>query len=111
MPYEILNAIENLAVRDKKSPLDCYKYLEVKYAEEVEKKLLFVYIERFFKLWSRNQWKRERYAISFHLDDYNLDPRSWCRFPILSGSYRRELAELADYVEGKAKRRKGIIGF
>jgi NAD+ synthase (glutamine-hydrolysing) len=111
MPYEILNAIENLAVRDKKSPLDCYKYLEVKYAEEVEKKLLFVYIERFFKLWSRNQWKRERYAISFHLDDYNLDPRSWCRFPILSGSYRRELAELADYVEGKAKRRKGVIGF
>jgi NAD+ synthase (glutamine-hydrolysing) len=111
MPYEILNAIENLAVRDKKSPLDCYKYLEIKYVEKVEKKLLFVYIERFFKLWSRNQWKRERYAISFHLDDYNLDPRSWCRFPILSGSYRRELAELADYVEGKSKRRKGVIGF
>lgn len=111
MPYELLNAIENLAVRDKKSPIDCFKYLEVQYGAEIDKKQLLLYIERFFKLWSRNQWKRERYAISFHLDDYNLDPRSWCRFPILSGSYRRELAELADYVNGKAKRKKGVIGF
>jgi NAD+ synthase (glutamine-hydrolysing) len=50
--------------------------------------------ERFFMLWSRNQWKRERYAPSFHLDDENLDPKTWCRFPILSGGYARELAAL-----------------
>ncbi len=111
MPYELLNAIENLAVRDKKSPLDCFKYLEVKYADQINKQQLAIYVERFFKLWSRNQWKRERYAISFHLDDYNLDPRSWCRFPILSGSYKRELEELKDYVNGKARRKKGVIGF
>ncbi|MDP5139417.1 MAG: NAD(+) synthase, partial [Spirosomaceae bacterium] len=48
MPYEILNAIEKLAVRDKKSPVDCYKYLEVKYAEEVTKEQLLTYIDRFF---------------------------------------------------------------
>lgn len=111
MPYEVLNAIENLAVRDKKSPLDCFKYLEVKYADQIDKQQLMIYVERFFKLWSRNQWKRERYAISFHLDDYNLDPRSWCRFPILSGGYKRELEELKDYVNGKARRKKGVIGF
>ena len=40
------------------------------------------------------QWKRERLAPSFHFDDLNVDPRSWCRFPILSGGYDRELAEL-----------------
>ena len=55
---------------------------------------LALWIERFFKLWCRNQWKRERYAPSFHLDDENLDPKTWCRFPILSGGYERELAEL-----------------
>ncbi len=27
---------------------------------------LVTWIERFFRLWSRNQWKRERYAPSFH---------------------------------------------
>jgi NAD+ synthase (glutamine-hydrolysing) len=52
------------------------------------------WVEKFFTLWCRNQWKRERYAPSFHLDDHNLDPKTWCRFPILSGGYARELAEL-----------------
>ena len=34
------------------------------------------WVERFFRLWCRNQWKRERYAPSFHLDDENLDPEN-----------------------------------
>ena len=54
---------------------------------------LAAWVERFFKLWCRNQWKRERYAPSFHVDDENLDPKTWCRFPILSGGFRRELDE------------------
>ena len=54
-----------------------------------------IWVERFFRLWCRNQWKRERYAPSFHLDDENLDPKTWCRFPILSGGFERELEELA----------------
>ena len=58
---------------------------------------MLVWVERFFKLWSRNQWKRERYAPSFHLDDHNLDPRTWCRFPILSGGFEKELAEMRDW--------------
>jgi NAD+ synthase (glutamine-hydrolysing) len=56
------------------------------------------YITKFYTLWSRNQWKRERYAPSFHLDDENLDPKTWCRFPILSGSFREELKELEAFV-------------
>lgn len=39
-------------------------------------------------------WKRERYAPSFHLDDENLDPKTWCRWPLLSGGFATELAEL-----------------
>jgi NAD+ synthase (glutamine-hydrolysing) len=53
-----------------------------------------VWVRRFFTLWCQNQWKRERYAPSFHLDDESLDPRTWCRFPILSGGYVEELAAL-----------------
>ena len=66
---------------------------------------LLLWVERFFRLWCRNQWKRERYAPSFHLDDENLDPKTWCRFPILSGGFERELAELRAYVAKNAKRR------
>ena len=60
---------------------------------------LVAWIERFFRLWCRNQWKRERYAPSFHLDDENLDPKTWCRFPILSGGFQRELREMRRAVE------------
>ena len=28
------------------------------------------------------------------VDDENLDPKTWCRFPILSGGFREELGEL-----------------
>ncbi len=93
MPYPILERIEKAAIRDYKSPVEVFKTLRGIAPDEVLKG----YITKFFRLWSRNQWKRERYAPSFHLDDENLDPKSWCRFPILSGSFRGDLEALAEY--------------
>jgi NAD+ synthase (glutamine-hydrolysing) len=93
MPYELLDAVERAAIRDKMSPLEILQVMQAEFPQYAKKQLV-AWIERFFRLWSRNQWKRERYAPSFHLDDENLDPKTWCRFPILSGGYERELAEL-----------------
>jgi NAD+ synthase (glutamine-hydrolysing) len=93
MPYELLDQIERYAIRDKQTPLEVWQRL--RHARpEGDARQLAIWIERFFTLWSRNQWKRERYAPSFHLDDENLDPKTWCRFPILSAGFSRELAEL-----------------
>jgi NAD+ synthase (glutamine-hydrolysing) len=97
MPYDVLDAIERAAIRDKCSPLEIFQVLRRARPKDAPKTLV-VWIERFFKLWCRNQWKRERYAPSFHLDDENLDPKTWCRFPILSGGYERELTELRSFV-------------
>ncbi len=99
MPYDILDKIERAAIRDKAVPREVYQRLRASYPE-LSKERAFAYVERFFVLWSRNQWKRERYAPSFHVDDADLDPRSWCRFPILSGGYARELASLRAEVLG-----------
>src|SRR4029079_4501562 len=93
MPYELLDAIERAAIRDKQSPCEILLLTEAEFTQ-YSRPQLAAWIDRFFRLWSRNQWKRERYAPSFHLDDENLDPKTWCRFPILSGGYDRELAEL-----------------
>ena len=93
MPYDLLDAIEEAAIRDKKSPADCLKLLKLTFKQYDEKKLKEWTI-KFFRLWSRNQWKRERYAPSFHLDDKNLDPKTWCRFPILSSGFEYELEQL-----------------
>lgn len=90
MPYEVLDDIERCAIRDYKSPVEVFISLKRKYPEAALKQ----YITKFFRLWARNQWKRERYAPSFHLDDKNLDPKTWCRYPILSGGYEEALEEL-----------------
>lgn len=112
MPYDVLNSIEQVAIRDKQPPVEVLKIVEVRYAEQYDREKLLIWVERFFKLWSRNQWKRERYAPSFHLDDHNLDPRSWMRFPILSGGFEKELAEMREWAnEQKPNGRKGKIGF
>ena len=97
MPYDLLDAIEGAAIRDKKTPLVAYKIMRNRFPQYDPHQLL-VWVERFFKLFARNQWKRERYAPSFHLDDKNLDPKTWFRYPILSGGFTEELAELRSYV-------------
>lgn len=81
MPYEVLQKIERLFVRDHLSEGQIFETLKSDFPQGDLKD----WIEKFFRLWKRNQWKRERYAPSFHLDDYNLDPRSGFRYPILSG--------------------------
>jgi NAD+ synthase (glutamine-hydrolysing) len=103
MPYDILDFIERCAIRDKQTPLECWQLLRVAFPRH-EGRQLAAWTERFFTLWSRNQWKRERYAPSFHVDDANLDPKTWCRFPILSGGFARELTELRAAVEAACPR-------
>ncbi|HET8859728.1 NAD(+) synthase [Marivirga sp.] len=92
MPYPLLQKIEELAIRERLSPVEIY--IDLKISWEGEKSIVKPSIQKFFNLWSRNQWKRERIAVSFHLDDYNVDPKTWCRFPILSSSFKDELDEL-----------------
>ena len=103
MPYPLLDAIEQAAIRDKLSPLQVWQRLKrqpVAGLAALTPKDLALQVQRFFKLWAATQWKRERMAPGFHLDDESLDPKYWCRFPLLSGGYATELAQLMAEVEG-----------
>jgi len=100
MPYEVLDAIENAAIGAKLVPAEVLEHMRLAFAQYTPREL-GLWIERFFRLWCRNQWKRERYAPSFHVDDKNLDPKTWCRFPILSGGFERELAAMWATIGGK----------
>ncbi len=93
MPYPVLDAIEKLAIRDKKLPVEVWEFMCESH-DEYDAETLKAWVTKFFRLWSRNQWKRERYAPGFHLDDKNLDPKTWCRFPILSSGFQAELKDL-----------------
>jgi NAD+ synthase (glutamine-hydrolysing) len=93
MPYDLLDVIERAAIRDKRSPREIFVLIRSEFGRYGEREL-FTWLSRFFRLFARNQWKRERYAPSFHVDDESLDPKTWYRFPILSGGFERELDEL-----------------
>jgi NAD+ synthase (glutamine-hydrolysing) len=108
MPYRVLDAIERAAIRDKQPPLEVLRAVRPQFPQCTPAQLQ-LWVERFFRLWCRNQWKRERYAPSFHLDDENLDPKTWCRFPILSGGFERELAELRQYAAGQVRTAGGYV--
>lgn len=96
MPYWLLHKIETLVVKNRYVPVEIYE--ELKATIEYDNDQLIKDITKFFRLFSINQWKRERYALSFHMDDHNLDPRTWCRTPILTGGYEEELEELAKFL-------------
>jgi len=101
MPYPLLDAIERAAVRDKFMPLDILRQMLPRFPQYSLVQLT-TWVERFFQLWCRNQWKRERYAPGFHLDDENLDPKTWCRFPILNSGFQSELATMRTWATSQA---------
>lgn len=90
MPYTVLVEIERHAIQHRKPPREVFEAM----SGGLDSTILKNYIKKFYRLWSANQWKRERLAPSFHLDDLNIDPRTWCRFPILSSGFAEELSEL-----------------
>ena len=92
MPYDIMVAIERLAIGQHLSPKEVYERLSN--TELSSSTLLKEYVRKFYRLWTRNQWKRERIAPAFHLDEFNVDPKTWCRFPILSSGFDEELEQL-----------------
>ncbi len=57
MPYPLLDAIERIAIRDKKMPLEAYAQLRVDHPDLAPAQLR-AWIAKFYRLWSRNQWKR-----------------------------------------------------
>ncbi|MBB5351519.1 NAD+ synthase (glutamine-hydrolyzing) [Haloferula luteola] len=84
MPYPVLDFIERAFLCDRQDPEGLLDELGVTFPE-ISAEQRQRWVEAFFRLWRRNQWKRERYAPCFHLDDENLDPKTFCRWPILSG--------------------------
>ncbi len=92
MPYKALNMIERLALVERLDPSGVLQ--QMRRSEFGNNPELEAWVSKFFLLWSRNQWKRERIAPAFHVDDHSVDPKTWCRFPILSGSFREELKDL-----------------
>ena len=62
--------------------------------------------DKFVRMFCFAQWKRERFAISFRVTAFDLDPKTGFRFPPVQAPFTEELAELdrlvADVKAGRA---------
>ena len=82
-PYIILDKIQQLFIQNKYSFDEIQQSIEIDFPN-IQKKILSSYVAQFKKLFSQSQWKRERMAPSFHLQDKAMSPKNSFRFPILS---------------------------
>lgn len=97
MPYTVLNLFERALIRDRLDLDAAIARVRTEAAEAgivVDGETLSGWAVRFCRLWARTQWKRQRYAPGFPIDDYDLSPNSWTRYPILSEGFEREIADL-----------------
>lgn len=85
MPYEVLDFIEREFVLQRRDLTSIVASAHLHFAGKYEVAELKGFTEMFLRLWANNQWKRERLAPSFQIDEYGVGANTWCRFPILSG--------------------------
>ncbi len=101
MPFHILDRLMYQFVQRGQEPLAMFQALwpELRdhYGDDPE--AFAAHIRKFVKLFCRAQWKRERFAISFRVAAFDLDPKTGFRFPPVQAPFAEELGELDTYVE------------
>ncbi|MBN9564600.1 MAG: NAD(+) synthase [Alphaproteobacteria bacterium] len=85
MPYEILEWLEEHVLLHHYSPIIVKEKIQEDFMALPHEQLMG-WVDTFYKLWRTSQWKRERLAPAFHLDTFSVDPKTYLRFPIFSGS-------------------------
>ena len=96
MPFFILDQLMFQFVQGGKGPVEIFYALWPTLAEHYgqEARAFAAHIRKFVLLLCRAQWKRERFAISFRVAAFDLDPKTGFRFPPVQAPFTEELADL-----------------
>ncbi|MBN2797888.1 MAG: NAD(+) synthase [Deltaproteobacteria bacterium] len=100
MPFFILDQLMEQVVQCGRDPLDVFKVLwpSLKDHYREDPRAFAAHIRKFIRLLVGAQWKRERFAISFRVTAFDLDPSTGFRFPPIQAPFTEELADLDAYV-------------
>lgn len=100
MPFEVLDRLMYHFAYLGEEPLTMFTRLwdSLKDRYDGNANAFADHITKFIKLFCRAQWKRERFAISFRVTSFDLDPKTGFRFPAVQDPFTEELRELRDYV-------------
>lgn len=100
MPYPLLDEIRFKIHNFNLTPKEVFiELLDGAFAQTYSKQFILDALRRFYRLYCRNQWKRERLACAFHIEKDSTDPKTFRRLPLLSSSLSFELSELNDYAK------------
>jgi NAD+ synthase (glutamine-hydrolysing) len=100
MPYPLLDEIRSKTQNQNLTPKEVFiELLRSNFALNYSKQFLLNAVRRYYRLYCRNQWKRERIAVAFHIEKDSADPKAFRRFPVLSSALSEELAELTIYAK------------
>jgi len=100
MPFHVLDQLVYHFVQRGQSPLEMFRTLwpSLQDRYDGEPSRFAADIRKFVTLFCRAQWKRERFAISFRVAAFDLDPKTGFRFPPVQAPFTVELDELDAYV-------------
>lgn len=96
MPYDILDRLMYQFVQLGQDPVEMFDALWAELAPRYggDPRGFAAHIKKFVRLLCFAQWKRERFAISFRVTAFDLDPKTGFRFPPVQAPFTEELAEL-----------------
>lgn len=102
MPYDILDRLMYGFVQLGQDPLELFQALWPELAPRYgdDPAAFAAHIRKFVRLLCFAQWKRERFAISFRVTAFDLDPKTGFRFPPVQAPFTEELAALDAHVAG-----------
>ena len=100
MPFPVLDQLMFAFVQLGLDPADMFRRLWPAMRETYggDARAFGAHIKKFVRLFCFAQWKRERFAISFRVTAFDLDPKTGFRFPPVQAPFTEELAEMDRFV-------------
>jgi NAD+ synthase (glutamine-hydrolysing) len=105
MPFHVLDQLMFQFVQRGQDPVEMFRTLWPSMRERYQgdARAFAAHIRKFVRMFCAAQWKRERFAISFRVTAFDLDPKTGFRFPPVQEPFTVELAELEALVAGMEK--------
>lgn len=96
MPFVVLDQLMHHFVQLAMDPAEILVTLWPTFRERYkgDPRPFAAHITRFTKMLCQAQWKRERFAISFRVMPFDLDPKGGFRFPPVQAGFKEELADM-----------------
>ncbi len=100
MPFHVLDQLMYHFVQRGQDPLEMFRTLWPSLSASYggDPRAFAAHVRKFVRMFCAAQWKRERFAISFRVAAFDLDPKTGFRFPPVQAPFTEELAELERYV-------------